>query len=98
MNNEEIKKLLSERGFNPDKTLLFTVPSYETAIIGISTKGNVIYSLNKMIDYLTEDGQFDKMEAYEYITYNTLNTIDSVTDDDEMRYPIVIHELEKIID
>lgn len=38
------------------------------------------------------------MEAYEYITYNTLNTIDSVTDDDEMRYPIVIHELEKIID
>lgn len=51
-----------------------------------------------MIDYLTKDGQFDKMEAYEYITYNTLNTIDSVTDDDEMRYPIVIHELEKIID
>ena len=98
MNNEEIKKLLSECGFNPDKTLLFTVLSYETAIIGISTKGNVIYSLNKMIDYLTEDGQFDKMEAYEYITYNTLNTIDSVTDDDEMRYPIVIHELQKIID
>lgn len=85
---EEIKDYLSERD-DADEIILFTSPSYDTAILGISSDGNVIYSYNKMIDYLIESDEMSEEEAMEFIDYNTIRAIDYISD---KKKPIICYD------
>lgn len=85
---EEIKDYLSERD-DADEIILFTSPSYDTAILGISSEGNVIYSYTKMIDYLVETDGMSEEEGMEFIDYNTIRAIDYVAD---KKKPIICYD------
>lgn len=56
--------------------IVFDNPSFDKSIVGISTYGNIIYNLEKMIDELSFEEGYSKDEAYEFIDYNTIRILD----------------------
>jgi len=49
---------------------LLVLDDFDDAIIGVSTKNIVIYSVDKMVKILMKDGIKDKDEALEYFEFN----------------------------
>jgi hypothetical protein len=47
---------------------------YDSAVMGISTNGRLVYSVEKMIEITTIDGNMNRLEAIEWLEYNTFNT------------------------
>lgn len=72
-------------GFND--AIIFTDPSYEDAIIGISLDGNVIYDYDKMIKYLMDKNHMTYDDAVEWIDYNVISQLLYV----DKKLPIIIH-------
>lgn len=56
----------------PDDTVYLENYSYDTAIVGISQDGRLIYSYDKMVDWLTVNTDMSLEEAVEWLEYNTL--------------------------
>lgn len=54
----------------------FTNPSYDTAIIGTTQDGNLVYDYEKMITCLLED--MSEEEAIDFIGYNTLEILPTI--------------------
>jgi hypothetical protein len=46
---------------------------YDDAVMGISTNGRLVYSVEKMIEILLRDGDMNEEEAIEWLEYNTFN-------------------------
>jgi hypothetical protein len=46
---------------------------YDEAVMGISTDGRLVYSVEKMIEILLRDGGMNKVDAIEWLEYNTFN-------------------------
>jgi len=46
---------------------------YDDAVMGISTDGRLVYSVEKMIEILLRDGDMNEEEAIEWLEYNTFN-------------------------
>jgi hypothetical protein len=46
---------------------------YDDAAIGVSTDGRLVYSVEKMIEILIRDGGLNKVDAIEWLEYNTFN-------------------------
>jgi len=44
---------------------------YDRAIVGITRDGQLVYSIEKMIEICAEDGQMDDLDAIEWLEYNT---------------------------
>lgn len=55
-----------------DEAVVFSHPSYEDAIIGVSLDGNVIYDYDKMVEYLMNTESMTSEEAVEWIDYNVI--------------------------
>lgn len=70
-----------------DDAIIFTDPSYEDAIIGISLDGNVIYDYDKMIKYLIDKNHMTYDDAVEWIDYNVISQLLYV----DKKLPIIIH-------
>ena len=51
-----------------------SLDGYDEAVIGVSTDGRLVYSVEKMIEILVRDGDMNKLEAIEWLEYNTFNT------------------------
>ena len=64
---EEIKDYLSKRD-DADEIILFTSPSYDTAILGISSDGNVIYSYTKMVVILLKPMEWVRKRLWSSLT------------------------------
>ena len=47
---------------------------YDAAVIGVSTDGRLVYSVERMIEITARDGDMNKLEAIEWLEYNTFNT------------------------
>jgi hypothetical protein len=47
---------------------------YDEAVMGVSTDGRLVYSVEKMIEITTIDGNMNRLEAIEWLEYNTFNT------------------------
>jgi hypothetical protein len=47
---------------------------YDEAVIGISTDGRLVYSVEKMIEVTVRDGDMNRLQAIEWLEYNTFNT------------------------
>jgi hypothetical protein len=46
---------------------------YDEAVMGISTDGKLVYSVEKMIEILIKDGEMNELDATEWLEYNTFN-------------------------
>lgn len=59
---------LKPHGFdgNPD--------GYDDAIVGITDDGRLVYSQEKMIKLCAVQGNFDEMDAIEWLEFNTFST------------------------
>lgn len=73
MKQEEIKEILKEQ--EKEDTLLFENPSYDSACIGITEDDRLIYSYEKMIQYLVETDNMTEEEAIEFIDFNTIRAL-----------------------
>lgn len=70
MKNREI---LCDMGYN--ESIVFENPDYDSAIIGISDGGRVIYDYDLMIAYLMDVDDMTEMDAADFIDYNTIRSI-----------------------
>ena len=67
------KELLSDLGY--EDAIIFDNPSYDSAIIGVSTDGQVIYDYDKMIVCLMDEDEITYDEATDFIDYNTIRAL-----------------------
>lgn len=65
----ELREYIAE--VSPE-ALVFDNPSFDTAIVGISSNGAVVYSLDLMCEEFARVNDCDYMEALEFIEYNTM--------------------------
>lgn len=77
INNELRDYLAEEHG----KAIVFNIPSYDNAIIGLSDDGKVIYDYDLMVKELTEETALTEDEAIQYIDYNTIRTLPHIEED-----------------
>ena len=52
--------------------IIFTEPSYENAIIGVTLNGSIIYDYEKMIYHLMKTSNMSYDDAVEWIDYNII--------------------------
>lgn len=71
--DKEIEEYIEESGFN--LSVYFTNPNYASAIMGISTEGNIVYSYERMIDYLIKTDGMTYEDAVDWIDYNVARSI-----------------------
>lgn len=72
MVNKKLREYLAEKC--DEQSLIFNEPEYDCAIIG--TCGNrVVYDFEKMVDSLSKDLSIDRLEAIEFIEYNSLRSL-----------------------
>ena len=81
---------LCELGY--EDAIVFENPDYEDAIIGTTHDDRVVYSFDKMVEWLMEKDGMEYEEAVEFIEYNTLRAIPYFGD----RAPVVLMNEEQI--
>ena len=67
------RETLEEMG--REDSVVFDNPEYDDAIIGVTEEGNVVYDYEKMIDILAERDEMSRLEAAEFIDFNTVREI-----------------------
>ena len=87
--DKEIEEYIEENGFN--LSVYFTNPNYASAIIGISTEGNIVYSYERMIDYLMKTDDMTYEDAVDWIDYDVVRSIPYIQKMGTM--PIIIYEV-----
>ena len=86
------KEALQER-MEEEESILFRNPSYESAIIGITTDGRAVYDYYRMIEELSKEDDIDYGEAEDFILYNTVGSLRPA----EEKFPIIMYKREDII-
>lgn len=86
-NEDEEREWLLENG-GDEKTVMFRDPSFPTSLVGVSTDGRAIYSLDKMIQEYADDNDCSEEDAADFINYNTLGSLHPSKDFEKM--PIVM--------
>lgn len=71
--NRPNRDLIVENGY--EGVTIFESPNYDSAIIGMSNEGRVIYDYEKMAEYLMDTDDMTYEEAIEFIEYNTIRAI-----------------------
>jgi hypothetical protein len=69
-----------------EDAILFTSPDFDSAIIGTTTDGRVVYSYDLMVDKLVREDGIDEEEAIEFIDYNTIRSLQYI----DGKYPVVV--------
>lgn len=85
----DIGDKLADAGF--DDVVYF--PDFgEECVIGVGSDDRVIYSFDKMVEYLVNDGMSD-IDAIDYLEYNTLRSIPYLDNriDGKGKAPIVMY-------
>lgn len=85
MINNELRDYISEEH---EEAVVFNVPSYDNAIVGLSDDGRIIYDYDLMIKELTNDTALTEDEAIQYIDYNTIRTLPYI---EEQVRPIILY-------
>lgn len=71
--SRENRDLLNEMGY--EDAVILENPDYDSAIIGVSESGKVIYDYDKMVEWLMETDGMTYEEAMEFIDYNTIRAL-----------------------
>jgi hypothetical protein len=77
---------LEEWGF--EDVVIFENPSYDEALIGVTTDNRAVYDYERMVKWLIRHNCCTRCEAIEWIEYNTLRAIPYYDD-----APIIMHRL-----
>ena len=54
-------------GWNDD------IHGYDSALLGIDSAGRLVYSKERMVEYLMQVSGMDSSESWEFLEYNTFN-------------------------
>lgn len=71
--NQKIRDALCDMGH--DEAVVFDVPDFDDAIVGVTDEGQVIYDYDKMVRSLMQREGCDQEQAVEFIEYNTIRAI-----------------------
>ena len=80
------RDILCDMGY--EDAVVFENPDYDSAIIGISSDGRVVYDYDLMVECLMRRDGMTDMEAVEFIDYNTVRAAEYYSDG-----PIVMYRL-----
>lgn len=61
---------LAEAGY--EDVLIFENPSYDDALVGVTTANQAVYDFDKMVEWLCEHDDLSYDEAVEFIEFNTI--------------------------
>lgn len=64
---------LAEWGY--EDVIIFENPSYDDALIGITTDNRAVYDYELMVEWLFKNYGWSREDAVEWIEYNTLRAI-----------------------
>lgn len=79
------REILSYLGL--DEALVFDCPNFDTAIIGTTEDGRVVYDFELMVRQLSEDDGMSYEDAIDFIEYNTIRSLPYAGE----RAPIIIY-------
>lgn len=85
MINNELRDYIAEEH---EEAVVFNVPSYDNAVVGLSNDGRVIYDYDLMVKELTNNTALTEEEAIQYIDYNTIRTLPYI---EEAVRPIIVY-------
>ena len=86
MTENELEDVLLENGL--DGTSFFK-GDYISAILGYTEDGRLVYSYNKMVDWLVDSVSMSDAEASEYIDFNVIRTVPYMGE----KSPIILYDL-----
>jgi len=84
---EDLKEYLTQQCFTD--TVVLEGPDYISAVVGISTDGQLIYSRNLMVKHLCEKDGMTELEADEFIDFNTVGALPNMGE----KAPIIMEDL-----
>lgn len=70
---KKAKDLLLDNGY--ENILVFSNPSYDSALIGVSDDNRAVYDFNLMVEFLMEIDHMDETDAIEFIEYNSIRAL-----------------------
>lgn len=91
MNRSELALVLEDFGFDCDEIVLFDNPSYDEALIGVTTSGRAVYDYDEMINCLVNGDKMTYDEAIEWLEFNTVRAAQYNGDN-----PIMMYRLDTI--
>ncbi len=71
--NRENREKLAEMGC--EDAVIFENPDYDSAIVGVSESGRVIYDYDAMVEHLMQVDEMTYQQAVEFIDYNTIRSL-----------------------
>lgn len=84
----EYEDALAE-GYISEDALRFENPSFDNSVVAVDYDGRLIYDYDLMVEELMKQDDMSGEEAIDFISYNTLRSLDYMTD---KKKPIVIME------
>lgn len=81
------RQLLCDMGY--EDSIIFENPDYDSAIVGVSDNGEIIYDFDKMVRYLVEHEDMTEEEAADFICYNSIRSLPYVGEG----APIIMYSL-----
>ena len=67
------REILLDMGY--EDSIIFENPDYDSAIVGVSDNGEVIYDFDKMVRRLMEEEDMTAEEAADFISYNSIRSL-----------------------
>ena len=62
-------EILVDSGY--EDVIIFSEPSYDTALIGVTIDNEAVYDYEKMVEYLVQQDGMSYEEATDFISYNS---------------------------
>lgn len=81
------RQILLDMGY--EDSIVFENPDYDSAIVGVSDNGEVIYDFDKMVRWLMEEDGITAEEAADFICYNSIRSLPYVGEG----APIIMYSL-----
>ena len=77
------------KSYGLEESVVFVNPDYESAIVGYTPDGRIVYRYSEMIRYLMETDSMSEEDAAEFIDYNTVGAYIE-------NGPIVMYDIEEL--
>ena len=77
------------KSYGLEESIVFVNPDYESAIIGYTPDGRIVYRYSEMIRYLMETDSMSEEDAAEFIDYNTVGAYIE-------NGPIIMYDIEEL--
>ena len=84
---DRVEELLLDNDL--EGTAYFTGDDYDTAILGYTDDGRLVYSYEKMVEWLVENDNMTSDDAVEWLDYNTIRAIPYMGE----KAPVVVYTL-----